>query len=239
MATRGKRDDTMKQIEAMILARKLRSGDRLPSERQLQVKYGIGRGTVREALRSLQQEGLIEVKRGARGGAFVKEVDSERVSETLATLIRHGGVSIEHLAEFREVIEPATAAFAAERATPEDIVKLRGLLGQGKELVKRGKRNLEGFYEWELNMHTELGRISRNPLFEWISRTQSLNLQHFSSLLHEQDRSHLEALEDWENLIESMEKREVMRVYSIVRTHVAHFKRLMGEVVKRQSAQRK
>jgi len=235
MAARDKHDHTTKQIEAMILARKLKSGDRLPSERQLQVKYGVGRGTVREAFRSLQQEGLIEIKRGARGGAFVKEIDSGRVSETLATLIKHGGVSVDHLAEFREVLEPNTAAFAAERATPEDIEKLKGLLEQGKALVKSGKRRLEGFYDWELNMHNELGRISRNPLFEWISRTQFLNLQNFSSVLHKQDFSHLEALEDWENIIEAIEKGEVMRVYSIVRTHVVHFRRIMGRIAKRQS----
>jgi GntR family transcriptional repressor for pyruvate dehydrogenase complex len=235
MATHDKHDHMTKQIERIILARRLKPGGKLPSERELQVKYGVGRGTVREALRSLQQQGLIEIKKGARGGAFAKEIDSEGVSETLAALIRHRRVSVGHLAEFREVIEPTTAAFAAERATAEDIEKLKKLLEEGKPLAESEKGNHQKFYAWELNMHNELGRISGNPLFEWISRTQYLNLQPFSSLLYGDKALHLEALEDWENIIEAIEKGEVMRVYSIVRTHVVNFRRLMAKVAKRQT----
>jgi len=227
MAKEHKHEKILNRVEEIILSGKLKPGDKLPPERELQEKYRIGRGTVREALRALQQKGLIEIKQGARGGAFVKEVDAEYVSETLAMLIRHSQISMKHLAEFREVLEAATAAYAAERATADDIKKMKELLKEGTSLLKSDKDGLEKFYQWELGMHRELARISRNPIFEWISGTLYISMEPLSFHLNKNENSHSELLNDWRDIIESIENNEVMRVLSIIRVHVAIYKRLM------------
>jgi len=225
----NKHEQMLNLVEKIILSRKLKPGDRLPPERELQERYRIGRGTVREALRALQQKGLIEIKKGAKGGAFVKELDSEHVSETLAVLIRHGRISMKHLAEFREVVEAATAAHAAERASPEDIQKIKKLLEELTSLLNSEKKDLKKFYQCELSMHKELARISRNPIFEWISGTLYISMEPLSFHLNKNRIAHSEVLADWRDIIEAIENGEVMKVASIVRVHIARYRRFMEE----------
>ncbi len=98
------------RLEEAILSREYLPGDRLPSEHDIMGQLKVGRRTVREAYRSLQQKGLIETKHG--GGAFVREVDSSMVGDTLSTLIRHRRVSTQHLLEFREAFESRCAAYS-------------------------------------------------------------------------------------------------------------------------------
>jgi GntR family transcriptional regulator, transcriptional repressor for pyruvate dehydrogenase complex len=136
-------------------------------------KFKVGRGTVRAAYRSLQQKGLIEIKHG--GGAFVQEIDSSKVGDTLSTLIRHRRISTQHLQEFREAIETRCAAYAAERATQEQINNLKVQIDQMEGLLgNMGDCHLR-FYELELNLHTEVAKISGNPMFEWFASTFEQN----------------------------------------------------------------
>jgi DNA-binding FadR family transcriptional regulator len=229
MPIQNKQEKVIIQIEKAILSRELKPGDKLPSERDLQDQYKSGRGTVREALKGLEQKGLIEIKKGSKGGAFIKEVDSEQVSQILAMLIRHRRISIEHLAEFREAVEGSTAAHAAERASRKDIEKLKGLMEKGVQLAGAKKINEKEFYQWELGMHLELARISRNPLFEWISGTLYLNLLPFRTLLSSSSAAVQEALEDWEDIVAAMEKGQVVRVCSIVKAHITKYGRMMSQ----------
>ena len=96
MPRQNKQEYIIKHLEKEILSRSLKPGDKLPSELELQEKFSVGRGTIREALRTLQQKGLIEIKKGAKGGVFVKEVDAEQVRDTLPTLMRHQRISRKH-----------------------------------------------------------------------------------------------------------------------------------------------
>src|SRR3954453_4795296 len=75
------------QIRLLLKEERLQPGDRLPSERELCVQFGVSRVTVREALRSLEASGLVEIRVGARGGAFVTAPSSRRVGEGLADLL--------------------------------------------------------------------------------------------------------------------------------------------------------
>ncbi|MBW2677983.1 MAG: FadR family transcriptional regulator, partial [Deltaproteobacteria bacterium] len=117
--------DIVDQIQEAILEGRLQTGDILPSERDLKEMFNTSRGTLREALRVLEQKGLIEIKLGVGGGSVVKEVSVDKISESLALLIRTQRVSLNHLAEFREAVEGIIAAQAAERATPADIKQLK------------------------------------------------------------------------------------------------------------------
>jgi DNA-binding transcriptional regulator YhcF (GntR family) len=102
--------DVVAQIEDAILAGRVKTGDMLPSERDLKDMFRISRGTLREALRVLEQKGLIEIKLGVGGGSLVKTVDGGQVSESLGLLIRSQKVSLNQLAEFREGLEGTVAA---------------------------------------------------------------------------------------------------------------------------------
>ena len=109
-------EDIILQIQEAILQRKLNVNDRLPSERKLQGIFKVSRGTLREALRALEQKGLITIKTGVQGGAVICPIDTKQMSKSLDLLLRHQKISLRELAEFREAVEGFVAAKAAQKA---------------------------------------------------------------------------------------------------------------------------
>ena len=86
--------DLVNQIEGAILDGRLKVGDKLPPQRELVEMFQTSRASLREALRVLEQKGLIDIKLGVSGGAVIKAVDTEPVTESLALLIQHQKVSL-------------------------------------------------------------------------------------------------------------------------------------------------
>jgi GntR family transcriptional repressor for pyruvate dehydrogenase complex len=109
-------------ILELIRGGELRPGMRLPSEPQLVQMTGISRSSVREAVRSLQTMGLLEVRRGQ--GTFVRDIDSESVTDAQLLLLLDDHTVLENLVEVRCALEPVIARVAAERATEEDIAAI-------------------------------------------------------------------------------------------------------------------
>ena len=95
-------EDLVAQIEGAILDGRLKTGDRLPAQRDLVDMFQTSRGPLREALRVLEQKGLLEIKRGVRGGAVVKQPGMAPVAESLGLLVRHREITLAELSEFRE-----------------------------------------------------------------------------------------------------------------------------------------
>jgi DNA-binding FadR family transcriptional regulator len=120
--------EVVSQIEEAILNGRIETGQTLPAERELKAMFQISRGTLREALRVLEQKGLIEIRLGVGGGSVVRSVDAGRVSESLGLLIRSQKVSLGHLTEFRAGIESSIAAQAAEQRSAADVRQLKDLL---------------------------------------------------------------------------------------------------------------
>lgn len=100
-----------------ILGGNLPIGYRLPSELQLVEEFGLGRATVREGLRVLEREGLIEIKRGPAGGIAVRHPDISQVSDAVSVLFALRGVTLREFLEFRQMVEPTAARSAARLAT--------------------------------------------------------------------------------------------------------------------------
>jgi DNA-binding FadR family transcriptional regulator len=129
----------VQQIRALIRSDRLRPGDRLPSERELCEQMGVSRVTVREALRVLEAGGLVEIRVGARGGAFVTRPSSDRLGAGLADLLNLAPITAEQVTEARLVFEIGIIPMVVERATDEDIEALREMVRQHSALLKRGE----------------------------------------------------------------------------------------------------
>jgi GntR family transcriptional repressor for pyruvate dehydrogenase complex len=99
----------VEQIQTAIIDGELKQGDCLPSEMKLKDAFDTSRGTIREALRVLEQKGLIGIRTGVKRGAVIKAFNTEAMSDSMALLIRHGNVSLPHLAEFRKLLEGQVA----------------------------------------------------------------------------------------------------------------------------------
>ena len=171
--------DVVKQIQEAILEGKLSTGDVLPAERELKQMFNTSRGTLREALRVLEERGLIEIKLGVHGGAIVRGVNADQVTRTLARMIRSQQVSLNHLAEFREGVEGNVASLAAQHATPEDIQRLQNLVEEARGHVFQEPPDRNAFIEVDKRFHQELARIGGNPVYIFIMETIHENIHRY------------------------------------------------------------
>lgn len=111
-------------LRRWIISQDLPVGHRLPGEVQLAERYGVGRAAVREALRLLERDGLVEVRRGVNGGIFVRHPEINQVGEVVSLLFATRGTTIGEWVDFRLLVEPAAAELAAANAGPEQRAEL-------------------------------------------------------------------------------------------------------------------
>ncbi len=116
------------RIRGAIRTGELRDGDRLPPERALIEQFGFSRAIVREALRMLEEEGLISLRAGRNGGAIIRNPGTERLASAFDMLLRLQRTSQADFYEARRLLEPLLIRLAIERATEADIAALRRCL---------------------------------------------------------------------------------------------------------------
>ena len=223
-------EDLAAQIEAAIFDGRLQVGDKLPSQRELVDMFETSRAPLREALRVLEQKGLIDVKRGARGGAVVKMPGTEPAVESLALLVRHRKISLAELSEFREGVEGNVAALAARRATGEDIETIKKLLAQAGELLEQGTEAWESFTRVDNSIHVAIARIAGNRVYEFVLRMVHDNiLRYYEDHPLRDERFLQENYQDLCDIIEALEKKQPTVVRSLMQSHVRRFSRHMDE----------
>jgi GntR family transcriptional repressor for pyruvate dehydrogenase complex len=126
------------QIRLLMREGQLKPGDRLPPERDLCERFGVSRVTVREALRMLESSGLVEIRVGARGGAFVTAPSSDRVGEGLADLVSLSVISAMDMSEVRMVLETGMVPLVCERATEDDLAGLEAICQRSDAALAAG-----------------------------------------------------------------------------------------------------
>jgi len=111
-------------LRERILRGDFPEGTALPPERELVLQTQMSRTTVREALRILEVQGLVQIRTGRSGGAFVQRPGEESIASTVSLMIRGRRIRLDALLETREAIEPACAKLAARYRTDADLEKL-------------------------------------------------------------------------------------------------------------------
>ncbi len=159
-------EDIAGQIRDELTQGRLRAGDRLPPERELAGQFGVSRNTLREALRSLEISGLITLKKGALGGAYVKDSSGEVVVSGIRDMFALGAVTLAQITESRIWIESAIVRAACERHTEQDIARLRENMALAAVAVKR--KDFFMRMEKHLEFHQILAKATGNPIMEVI-----------------------------------------------------------------------
>jgi len=220
--------DVVEQIQETILAGKLMPGEMLPSERELKEMLQVSRGTLREALRVLEQKGLIEIKLGVGGGAVVQDINYDRINESLALLIRYQKVSLQHLTEFRVGVEGRVSALAAERATPADVIHLKSLLEQARQFAEKGSDFQKEFVEVDKQIHLSLAEITGNPVYLSLHHTVHDNIdQYYETFLVMKQGEMEENFTDLGNIINAVERKRVDEARLLAEAHVLRFNHYM------------
>jgi DNA-binding FadR family transcriptional regulator len=220
--------DVVEQIQGAIFDGRLKTGDMLPAERELKEMFSVSRGTLREALRVLEQKGLIEIKLGVGGGSVVKAVDTEQISESLGLLIQSQKVSLNHLAEFREDVEGIVAAHAAERGTRQQIQELNRLLNQARGCVEQGSSQRSAFIEIDKQIHMKLADITGNPIYTSVLHSIHENIHRYYDRFLSMERRELqENYQDLCDLVQAVENANSDQARRIAQNHVRRFNQYM------------
>lgn len=222
-AKRGS-DVVAEQIENAILSGRLKAGNKLPPEREVIKLFDISRRTLREALRLLEQKGLIQVKQGAQGGAFVVDEVPHRVSESLHFLIRQKKVSTENIVDFRIQAEGYVTQLVAERISEKTFRELQNLFFKVRNLLDQEDAGFDEILELESELHLKLADLSGNALYAIILKTIHDVLVLPSYEFDPVDRAYVErAVSDWQPIIEAIQKHKPSEARSLIEKHIRYF----------------
>lgn len=223
-------EEVVSQIHELIREGKFRAGDQLPSERELAETFKVSRTSVREALRALETQGLIISRTGM--GNFVADLPVESLIGPLAKFLTDGKHALADIFELRKLIEPQIAALAAERASSDDIERMKRLLGKQREQVERGGTGVEADTEF----HFAIGQATQNHAIEKLvsglldvlshSREESLQT---AGRRHASIDSHLA-------IVAAIEKHDQAKAREAMRYHIEQVEQNVLLSRKRKSA---
>lgn len=148
------------QVRDAILNGKLQPGERLPTEKELLLQFGVSKHTLREALRALESMGFIEIRQGAGGGPVICEIDMDNTRDMIAGFLYFKNVSVKNLCEVRKLFEPYLARLAVERFSSQDIERLKS----SHEAYKKSLIRKSPAIREEVNFHVQLANSTGNPV---------------------------------------------------------------------------
>ncbi|OGA43924.1 MAG: hypothetical protein A3G25_20045 [Betaproteobacteria bacterium RIFCSPLOWO2_12_FULL_63_13] len=165
-------EEVADQIRDSIFSNAVKTGDRLPTERDLALQFGVSRVAVREAVRTLELSGLLVVKKGPKGGIFVAADHQRPITDTFRNLLACGEARLKDLFEVRMLIEPYAAARVARIGTAQNFAALSKLIQQADADLTRGL----SIRAINIELHRQIIRMSRNPVLAAVGETVLLML---------------------------------------------------------------
>lgn len=147
-------------LKEKVLSGEYRPGDRLPTERELSEALHVSRLSVREAYRALQVLGMVEIRRGHQGGAFIQQPNRQGLVQSISDLFRFQGITVEEWTEARLIFETDIARLAIRRATPDDYARLEDAIVRTEEAARAG----ELAHAELIRFHLCLAEVARNTI---------------------------------------------------------------------------
>jgi GntR family transcriptional regulator, transcriptional repressor for pyruvate dehydrogenase complex len=215
----------VEQMRALMRQGQLKPGDRLPPERDLCERFGVSRVTVREALRALESSGLVQIRVGARGGAFVTAPSGDRVGEGLTDMLTLSAISASDVTEVRMILEIGIVPLVCERATKQDIADLERIYERSEEALRAGTYSLD----YSLEFHARVAQATHNPAVVML-------VESFRGPIHMSLQQAMEVAPEMGDLgtrehgrfIEAVRRREPEAATKIMRKHLERTARRVG-----------
>lgn len=170
----------VEQIRGAILSGELKIGDQLPSEKDFSKHFGVSKSSLREAYRVLEAYGLLEIRQGMSGGAFIKEVDLSTVKDSLVNYFFFQNPGLREYTQIRTFIEPQVVRICAEKATPEDIEYL-------EENIRAMQQEADGegfMNDLDSAFHKKLVDITKNKIISLVVESVQTALINIKRIVH-------------------------------------------------------
>ncbi len=223
-------EKVLDQLKEAILLGKFKSGEKLPSERELTKEFQVSRGVIREAIRALEITGFVVTRQGPAGGAFVTELSFDHVENAFLDLFLANKVSIPEMAHVRHFIEPEVARLAALNATRKDKERLK--------TAHKGEfqpwNNLSERITIHQKVHVILAEICGNHFLEAIAKSM-LKLTREIVQAVEPDHEALHLSGEHRPIVEAVVNGKALDATSAMNEHLEKFR---DRLVKMEKAYR-
>jgi DNA-binding FadR family transcriptional regulator len=228
-------ENLVEQLENAIVSAHFGPGEKLPPTSELAARLGASRGTLREALRILQQKGLVESRVGVKGGVFVREANTDVLTDGLAQLIRRKKIPLDDLSEFRQVVESGLIRLVAKRVAPADIDRLKKYIPPLQEEASKGAKGWHSFLEVEVRLRKELIRISGSMMYETVLAPLHENIFSYAApYIDGKDAEVEKALNDWTQIIDALAAGDTERAVFYTQHHIRRYADKMKAGMKRK-----
>jgi DNA-binding FadR family transcriptional regulator len=201
------------QVRALIRTGELGVGDRLPAERDLCERFGVSRVTVREALRILETNGLIEIRVGSRGGAFVTAPTTRRIGEGITDLLSMSGLSAADVTEARAVLELGVVPLVCERADDRELDELLELCEEAARAREAGTYTVTMSFDF----HLRFVAASHNPAIVMLLHSFREPVLMSLREAHHEGR---QGVAEHRALVEAIRARDVERAQQVMADHL-------------------
>ncbi|OAT86337.1 FadR/GntR family transcriptional regulator [Desulfotomaculum copahuensis] len=217
-------EDIVKQIEDAIISGELKAHDRIPSERELQHIFGVGRASVREAIRVLESAGMVEVRTGAvSGGIFVKPLTTAMTVEALQRLFLLEKISERELVEFRQAVEGITGYWAAKRATNEDIKRIQDIVDK----TEPGDIKWDEFHAADVEFHLAVADAAKNRInlivMQAVRQTMIRVMRITFKNLMSRRKARDAIIEEHQVILETIKNRNAEKARELMFSHITNF----------------
>ena len=208
-------EEVADQIRERIFSATVKTGERLPTERDLAAQFGVSRVAVREAIRALELGGLLLVKKGPKGGIFVAEEPHRPIGDSIGNLLARGEARLRDLFEVRMLIEPYAAERVAKIGTARNFTELRAMIDEADAAHARG----DPIRELNIELHRQLIRLARNPVLAAVGETVLVMLS--ERLKPVTSRASSTALGLHKKLLEAFQRRDAASARAIMEEDIA------------------
>lgn len=195
-------EDIVDQIKSLVEKGGLKSGDQLPPERELSEIFQVSRNSVREALRTLEENQILRSRPG--DGTYVIGEDETLIIESLARAIHHEKKKLSEIFQFRRLIEPQIASLAARNASAQEIKELERIVQEQGRAVKDAKKSVE----LDNAFHLSLARASKNTILLRIVQALNDILGETRAEFLQKEPRRLKSLEGHSKIVETTRQRK-------------------------------
>lgn len=207
-------------IREQIVRGELSAGDKLPNERLLAEQFGVSRTVVRETIKTLKQEGLIEVRPGL--GTFVVDATGEALTQSFGLLMSISKErSLMDIVEIREILEPEIAALAATRATPEDIEGMERAI----VVMDDNLKSIPQYTEGDHSFHLTLAKATKNSIIPLLMASIVDLLQELRTRIAQVEGARERGQEHHRRIIQAVKAKDPQAAREAMQAHLRQVRR--------------
>ena len=209
-------EEISSKIKSLIFEGTLKPGDKLPSELELAKQFGVGRQSVREALRLLELSGLVSIQKGYGGGPIVKDTISTQIRNLYLDAFRMEKITVEEFTSARLVIEKAILDEVIDKADESDIKRLQANLDKAEELITNKKLATDENFDF----HALLAKASKNRVFMILEKSINAIHRNLRSRNVVDFRTTHNAVQAHQKILDAIMQKDRVKALKLIEHHI-------------------